>query len=223
MPFELDAADNALGERELLAGNIRAYRREYALHAGARVGRTADDLHLALAGVDDADFQPVGVGMLLGLDHGSDDEAVVFARRVLDQLNLEADAGQRIDDLGQRSRGVEVVEQPGEGEFHRIANWESGAAPCGRGLFPRMAPAGTAPAPSEVAIRLFADAGCILSEAAMSKGQLAIRETGPEPPKKEGRARFSTLTLRLPSRQATAALSSQPRGRRLRPRAAPGQ
>ena len=106
---QLDAADDALGERQLLAGNIGPHRREHALHAGARIRRAADDLHRVAAGVDDADFQPVGVGVLLGFDDGSDDEAVVFAGRVLDQLNLEADAGQRVDDLGERGRGVEVV------------------------------------------------------------------------------------------------------------------
>ena len=74
------------------------------------------------AGVDDADFQPVGVGMLLGFNDRGDDEAVILAARVLDQLNLEPDAGQRIDDLGERSRGVEMVEQPGEGEFHRFVS-----------------------------------------------------------------------------------------------------
>ena len=73
------------------------------------LARRTDDLHRALAGVDDADFQPVGVGMLLGLDHGSDDEAVILAGRVLDQLDLKPDAGQRVDDLGERSRGVEVI------------------------------------------------------------------------------------------------------------------
>ena len=99
MPFELDAADDALGERQLLAGNISPHGREHALHAGARVRRAADDLHRAAAGVDDADLQPVGVGMLLGFDDGSDDEAVVLAGRVLDRLDLEADAGQRVDDL----------------------------------------------------------------------------------------------------------------------------
>ena len=119
MPFELDAADDALGERQLLAGNIGPHGREHALHAGARVRRAADDLHRAAAGVDDADFQPIGVGVLLGFDDGSDDEAVVLAGRVLDQLDLKPDAGQRVDDLGERGRGVEVVFEPGESEFHR--------------------------------------------------------------------------------------------------------
>ena len=119
MPFELDAADDALGERQLLAGNIGPDGREHALHAGACVRRAADDLDRTLAGVYDANLQPVGVGMLLGFNDRGDDEAVILAARVLDQLNLEADAGQGVDDLGERSRGVEMVEQPGEGEFHR--------------------------------------------------------------------------------------------------------
>ena len=48
--------------------------------------------------------------MLLGFNDRGDDEAVILAARVLDRLNLEADAGQRIDDLGERSRGVEMVD-----------------------------------------------------------------------------------------------------------------
>jgi hypothetical protein len=115
-----DAADDALGEGHLLAGNIRADRRENALHARSRIGRAADDLHRAGAGFDDADFEPVGVGMRLGLDDGSNHEAVILAARVVDALHFETDAGQRVDDLGERSRRVEVVEKPGEGEFHWV-------------------------------------------------------------------------------------------------------
>ena len=83
MPFELDAADDALGECQLLAGNIGPDGREHAPHARPRIGRAADDLDRRAARVDDAHPQPVGVGMLLGLDDPSDDEAVVFARRDL--------------------------------------------------------------------------------------------------------------------------------------------
>ena len=114
----LDAADDALGERDLLAGNIGPDRREHALHPGARVRRAADDLNRARAGFDDADPQPVGVGMRLGLDDVADDEAGVLGARVLDALDLEADAGQRVDDLGERGLRVEMVLEPGEGEFH---------------------------------------------------------------------------------------------------------
>ena len=42
--------------------------REHPLHASARVRRTADDLDLAVAGFDDADLEPLGVGMLLGFN-----------------------------------------------------------------------------------------------------------------------------------------------------------
>jgi hypothetical protein len=42
--------------------------REHALQAGARVRRAADDLHRAAPGVDDADLEAVGVGVLLGFD-----------------------------------------------------------------------------------------------------------------------------------------------------------
>ena len=84
----------------------------------ARVGRAADDLHRLAAGVDHAQPQPVGVGVRLGLDHPRDDEALVLGARVLDALDLEADARQRVDDLGERRLGVEVVFEPGEGEFH---------------------------------------------------------------------------------------------------------
>ena len=119
MPFELDAADDALGQRDLLAGDIGPDRREHALHAGARIGRAADDLHRLAAGVDDADAQPVGVGMLLRLDDARDDEALELGAGVLHAFDLEADARQRVDDLGERGRGVEMVFEPGEGEFHR--------------------------------------------------------------------------------------------------------
>ena len=51
-----------------------AGRREDALHAGARIGRAADDLDARRAGIDRADPQPVGVGMRLGLDHIADGE-----------------------------------------------------------------------------------------------------------------------------------------------------
>ena len=68
-----DAADVADAERDVLARNVGARRHEHALHAGARIRRAAHDLHrLAVAGIDHADAQPIGVGMLLGRDHARD-------------------------------------------------------------------------------------------------------------------------------------------------------
>ena len=46
--------------------------------------------------------QPIGVGVRLGLDHARGDEARELGGRVLDALDLEADAGERFDDLGER-------------------------------------------------------------------------------------------------------------------------
>ncbi len=80
-----DAANDALGEGELLAGDIGPDGREHAFHAGARVRRAAYDLHRLAACVDDADPQPVGVRVLLGFNHGADHEAVVLLARVLDR------------------------------------------------------------------------------------------------------------------------------------------
>ena len=84
--------------------------REHADHAGARIRRAADDLHRrACAGVDHADAQPVGVGMLLGRDHARDRERRQRLRLVLDALDLEPDHRQRVDDLLERLVGVEML------------------------------------------------------------------------------------------------------------------
>ena len=104
---------------DVLARDEGAGRREHALHAGARVRRAAHDLHrLAGAGVDHADAQPVGVRMLLGRDDIRDRVRRKRLGLVLDRLDLEPDARQRLDDLVEGGGGVEVVLQPGEGEFH---------------------------------------------------------------------------------------------------------
>ncbi len=121
MPFDSTPRMTPLASVMFLPGNEGADRREHALHAGAGVGRAADDLHGLAAGVDHADAQTVGVRVLLGLDHPRDDEAFVLRARVLDALDLEPDARQRIDDLGQRGGRVEMIFEPGEGEFHRYA------------------------------------------------------------------------------------------------------
>ena len=65
-------ADLARFQQQARARNRRADGREHALHAGARVGRTADDLHDAGTRIDRADAQPVGVGMGLGFHDEGD-------------------------------------------------------------------------------------------------------------------------------------------------------
>ena len=115
-----DAANGADAERDVLAGDEGAGRREHALHAGACIGRPADDLHrVARPGIDHADAQPVGIRMLLRLDHARDGEGGKLRRLVLDLLDLEPDHGELVGDRGKRFAGVEMLFQPGESEFHR--------------------------------------------------------------------------------------------------------
>ena len=116
----LDAANGADAERDVLARYERARRREHAHHAGPRIGRAAHDLHRsARPGVDHADAQPVGIGMLLGRDHARDRERRQGRRLVGDALDLEPDHGQAIDQRGERRVGREMLLEPGQREFHR--------------------------------------------------------------------------------------------------------
>ena len=114
-----DVADLADAERDVLAGNVGARRREHAVHAGARIRRAAHHLdRIAGAGIDHADAEPIGIRMLLGLDHARDDERRKRFRLVLDALDLEPDHGQLVGELAERAVGVEMLLEPGEGEFH---------------------------------------------------------------------------------------------------------
>ena len=98
-----DAADGADAERHVLAGNEGARRREHALHARARIRRAADDLdRLAVAGIDDAHTQPVGIRMRLGLEHARDAERRERLALVLDALDFKPDHGEHLGDLAER-------------------------------------------------------------------------------------------------------------------------
>jgi hypothetical protein len=109
-------------ERHVGAGNVAAGRREDALHAGARVGRTAHDLEHARAGVDLADPQAVGVGMLHGLDHIAHDEALQGLGGVGDAFDLEPEHGEAVAHLFQRRSRIEMLLEPAQREFHRTAS-----------------------------------------------------------------------------------------------------
>ena len=114
-----DAADDALLELHAGAGNIGAGRREDAGHAGAGIGGAADHLDLrAVAGIDDADAQAIGIGVLLGGEHLGQTEGGVLLGRVVDRLDLEPDHGELVDDAVERHRRIEMLLQPGEGELH---------------------------------------------------------------------------------------------------------
>ena len=56
--------------------------------------------------------------MLFRLDDAGDGEALQLGCRIINTLDLEADAGERLADRLQRGIGFEMVFQPGEGEFH---------------------------------------------------------------------------------------------------------
>ena len=98
------AADLADLQRDAGAGNERAGRGEHALHAGARIRRAADHAHRVAAGIDRAHAQPVGVRVLHRLDHARDAERSQRGAAVLDVLQFQADAGQRVGDLRPASR-----------------------------------------------------------------------------------------------------------------------
>jgi hypothetical protein len=118
----LDAADGADAEGDVLAWDEGAGGREYALHAGARVGRAAHHLHrFADAGIDHAYAQAVGIRVLFGRHDASDRVVGERLRLVLDAFDFEADARQRLDDPLEGGVGVEVVLEPGESEFHDVS------------------------------------------------------------------------------------------------------
>src|SRR5690606_8280387 len=59
----------------------------------------------------------VSIGVPFGRQHLRDDEGLERGL-VVDRLDLEPDHGERFHDLVERSVGLEMVLQPGEGEFH---------------------------------------------------------------------------------------------------------
>ena len=117
----VDAPHAAFLDLEPAVGDDRADLGERGLHAGARVGRAADDLQSLRAVVHLADVEVVRVGMRLAFDDFRDDEVVVerlFADG-LDRLDLQARAGELLGELLR----VYVVDlyvfvKPTEGQLH---------------------------------------------------------------------------------------------------------
>src|SRR4029079_16388926 len=62
--------------------------------------------------------QPVGIRVLLGRDHTRDGEGRERLCLVVELLDLKADHGELVGDLRGGRAGVEMLLQPGEGEFH---------------------------------------------------------------------------------------------------------
>ena len=113
-----DTADLADGKRHVDARHIGSRTGERTDHAGARIRRTADDLHrLAVTGIDRQHLQPVGFRMLFRRQDLGDDERLV-SRLVIDMLDFEPDRRQALADLVEARIGIEMIFQPGECEFH---------------------------------------------------------------------------------------------------------
>ena len=94
----LDPAHHADRDRDVLARNIGARRRENALHARTRIRRATDDLHgLAIANIDHTDAQTIRIRMLLGGDHIGGDIGRKFFGRIFHTLDLEANFRQTVD------------------------------------------------------------------------------------------------------------------------------
>ena len=90
MAFNTADLAGFLVEREGETGNPGAERRIDCRHAGARIRRAADNLLLAIPGVDRADAQPISIGMRFGFLHLGDGERRQLFCRVLDMLHLKA-------------------------------------------------------------------------------------------------------------------------------------
>ena len=96
-----------------------ARQRDGNRRAGGEVPRPADDLaRLALPHVHDAQLEPVGVGVLAGLEHAPDAVETEVAVGVddaarLDRPDLAAREQQPLRELGGGHVDVDVVAQPG--------------------------------------------------------------------------------------------------------------
>jgi len=82
--------------RSSLVRGCRGRARRRCLHAGPGVRRAADDLHDAVAGIDLAHPQLVGIGVLHCLDDVGGDEALELLGTIDHLLDLEAEHGQRL-------------------------------------------------------------------------------------------------------------------------------
>ena len=121
-----DAADHGFPQQGAGARNDGAGRRKHALHPGMGVGRAADDLDLRLAGVDEADLQPVGIGMTFRRHDRRHGEGLERLRTVLDPFDIVAEHDEPVDDCAERGVGVEMGLEPVDRRLHAAAPPESG-------------------------------------------------------------------------------------------------
>ena len=99
-----------------------AGRGEDALHAHARVRRTADHLgDAAVARIDAADAQPISIRMLLAGNDMADDKILESGGAVVQRFEFESKRCQLVRDLVQRRVGLKMVLQPGQRELHGVS------------------------------------------------------------------------------------------------------
>ena len=109
-----DAADHTNTKRDIFTGNIGAGRRKHAFHIAACIGSPADNLHrLAVALIDHADAQTVGIGMLFGGNHPHHFIRGQQAAWIFHAFDFEADPRQSLDDVLKRDLSVEMILEPG--------------------------------------------------------------------------------------------------------------
>ena len=113
-----DAADLAHAQRDIDAGDVIAGLGQHHGDAGAGVRGAADDLLFALIRHHATDPQPVGIGVLFGMQNPGQGKGRKLCRRIGHALDLKPKIGQRLGDLRKRGGGVEMLLEPGEGEFH---------------------------------------------------------------------------------------------------------
>ena len=95
-----------------LAGRLCARQDQRHLVAGLEVLRPADDLALALAVIDAADGELVGVGVLVLGDDLGDDDAFEFAAELLHALDFDAEHRQPLGEFFGRPIELDVLLEP---------------------------------------------------------------------------------------------------------------
>ena len=119
------AAKRPLLERAGEAGEVRAGQPHRDRRADAEVPGAADDLlRVAVADVDLAELEPVGVRVRVGGKNAADDEvaevAVAIGHPHVDHaLDLERRDRQPSRHLARGRRRLDVLAQPGDGHSHR--------------------------------------------------------------------------------------------------------
>ena len=119
-PVGFDATELGLAERRPV-GHHRAGLRDRDGLARGDVRRAAHDLlRRAAADVDQAHAEPVGVRMLVGLEHAADDEVIERGHAVVvDRLDLGPGHRQAVGERVCVERWVDVLAEPLERNAHQ--------------------------------------------------------------------------------------------------------